>query len=93
MEFVVRRHFQVLFTDHGYLPIVDQMWVNYSILFSEDEGSRAVNLVSLDEIKIVLKGYAKSKILGSDGWNMELFLEFVDTMGLNLLVIVEESQR
>ena len=55
----------------------------------EEEGSLAEQPLSLGEVEFVLKGFSKSKTPGLDGWSIELFLEFFDIMGQNLLDAVE----
>ena len=50
------------------------------------------HLVTLREVESVLRGFAKYKSHGMDGWLVELFLEFFDTMGIDILHVVEESR-
>jgi hypothetical protein len=45
------------------------------------------------EILVVLKGFAKDKSLGPDGWMVEFFFFFFDLVGDDLLEAVEESRR
>ena len=44
-------------------------------------------LVTLDEIKRNMGGFAKDKRPGTNGW----MVEFFDIISLDLLVVVEES--
>jgi hypothetical protein len=62
-------------------------------MFSEQERSSLSNLVSLDEILKLLKGFKCSKSLGSNGLTIELFFSFFDLLGNELLEVVEESRR
>lgn len=39
-----------------------------------------------------MEGFEKEKSIGPDGWIVEFFLEFFDTMGVDLLAIMEESR-
>jgi len=64
----------------------------FPLFFSVEEGKKVAYLVTLDEIKQVLHGFAKSKSPSPDGWVVELFLELFDLCGLELLSIVEGSR-
>jgi hypothetical protein len=88
-------YFHNMFKSQDNLAISDQLAVlrNYPRLFSEQEGSSLANPVSLDEILKTLKGFKCSKILGSDGWTIELFFYFFDLLCNELLEVVEESRR
>ena len=44
------------------------------------------------EIENVLKLFKKEKILGPDGWTVDLFLYFLNIMGEYLLAMVEFSR-
>ena len=48
--------------------------------FSPQEGSFGSSEVTLEEVEIVLKGFANSKTLDPNGWMVELFLEIFDIM-------------
>lgn len=41
----------------------------------------------------VIKSMARDKILGLDGWTIELFQHFFDQIGAELTEVVEESRR
>ena len=46
----------------------------------------------MEEIVEVLRGFAKDKSLGSDGWIAEFFFFFTDLVGADLLEMVEETR-
>jgi hypothetical protein len=62
-------YFQKLFKAQGNLVITDQLAVlrNYPRMFTEEEGSRIVDPVSLVEVLKTLKGFKCSKSPGPDG--------------------------
>ena len=47
--------------------------------------------VSEEKLKTILHSFQKDKIPGLDGWTIEFFLEAYETIGLDLLHLVEES--
>ena len=48
--------------------------------------------VSEEELKATLNNFQKDKNLGPDGWTVELFLADYDTIGPDLLQLVEETR-
>jgi hypothetical protein len=64
----------------------------YPKLVLEDEVTTLENPCTIEEILDVLKGFAKDKSLGPDGWTVEFFLHFFDMVGPDLLVVVEETR-
>jgi hypothetical protein len=62
-------------------------------MFSEEEGCKVVDPVTLAEIMSTLKGSSASKSLGLDGWTVEFFLAFFDLLGNDILEMVEETRR
>ena len=45
-----------------------------------------------EELKATLNSFQKEKIPGPDGWTVEFFLAGYDTIGLDLLKLVEETR-
>lgn len=82
------------YREPGNSTIVEQIGVikEYPRLFTEQEGEDIMLPVTLQEIYSVLKRFAKDKSPGPDGWTSELFLEFFDIMGLDILAMVEETR-
>jgi hypothetical protein len=64
----------------------------YPRIFSEEEGLRIVDPVTISEVLSTLKGFAASKSPGPDGWTVEFFLAFFYLLGPKLLAVVEESR-
>lgn len=60
--------------------------------FTEQEGNNVFDMVTLDEIHKILKGFSKSESPGPDGWLVTFFLEFFDIMGKDLLAMVGENR-
>jgi hypothetical protein len=87
--------FQNTFKAHENLFITDQLVVlrNYPRMFSEEEGHKVADPVTLAEIQSTLKGFSASKILGPDGWTVEFFLAFFDLVGNDILDMVEETRK
>jgi len=48
--------------------------------------------VSLGELESTFKWFKRDKSLGLDRWPVEFYLSFFDIIGLDLLVVVEESR-
>ena len=61
--------------------------------FIDEEGNECLmSLVSKDEVEAILKSIQKEKSLGLDGWTVEFFLHFFDSLGNDLTAVVEESR-
>jgi hypothetical protein len=61
-------------------------------IVQENEVETLERPVTSAEVLEVLKGFAKDKSPGPDGWTMEFFLFFFDLVGQDLLDVVEESR-
>jgi len=87
--------FRNIFKAQANLSISDQLAVlrNYPRMFSEEEGLRLDDQITLAEILSTLKGFIASKSLGPDGWTIEFFLAFFNLLGNELLEAIEESRR
>ena len=48
--------------------------------------------VTFAKVEMVLKGFAKERGPGIDGWTFEFFLEVFYLVGLDLLATIEQSQ-
>jgi hypothetical protein len=64
----------------------------YPRIVLEEEVTTLEKVVSLEELSVVLKGFAKDKSLGPDGWTVEFFLFFFDLVGPDLLAMVEDTR-
>jgi hypothetical protein len=86
--------FQNIFKTKENLSISNQLEIirAHPRIFFEKEGLRIADPVTIFEVLSTLKGFAASKIHGLDGCSIELFLDFFDILGLELLVVVEESR-
>jgi hypothetical protein len=60
--------------------------------FSDEESDDVGKHISLQEIERVIENMPKDKSLGLDGWTQELFHNFFDIMGTDLLNAIEESR-
>jgi hypothetical protein len=88
-------YFQNIFKAQKKLAISEQLVLlrNYPRLFTEEEGIRLAEPVTLEEILSTLKGFKCSKIPGPDGCTVEFFLPFFEFLGNHILEMVEESRR
>jgi hypothetical protein len=68
------------------MSCVDQVKVvqHYLCFFTESDVQELEKPSTVEEIKLVLKSFAKDKSLGSDGWMVEFFLKFFDLLGTNV---------
>jgi len=64
----------------------------YPSMVNEEEVIHIEKLVTKEEVLEVLKGFAKDKSLGPDGWIVEFYLHFYDMVAKDLLDVVEESR-
>jgi hypothetical protein len=64
----------------------------YPKIVLEEEVSSLEQVVTLEELSDVLKGFAKDKSPGPDGWTVEFFLFFFDMVGPDLLAMVEDTR-
>ena len=58
----------------------------------EEEVTSLEQAVTMEELSDVLKGFAKDKSPGPDGWTIKFFLFFFDLVGPDLLDMVEDSR-
>ena len=59
---------------------------------NEEDNLELLEEVSEEELKATLNNFQKDKNLGPDGWTVELFLADYDTIGPDLLQLVEETR-
>ena len=87
-----KRHFARVFNDDTLALLQEKLEVLilYPRYFSAEEADSIGRPVSLDEIEAVLKGFAKDKSLGPDGF--EIFLVVYDLVGEDILKAVEYSR-
>jgi len=62
-------------------------------MFDQEIYSLLEHLVNKDKILLTLKGMARGKCPSPDGWAIELFLHFQETMIDEIRKLVEESRR
>ena len=60
---------------------------------SDEDNLELMEEVSEEEVKATLLSFQKDKIPEPDGWTVELFLDGYDTIGPDLLQLVEETRR
>jgi hypothetical protein len=61
-------------------------------MVTEDEAHSLNELIKLEEIEHILKKFKSDKILRPDGWSVELFSHFFETVGGDLLEMAEEAR-
>jgi len=87
------KFFKYFFNDTGQNTIVNQ--INTVRMFPnivrEEDIRHLEKIVTKNEIFEILRGFAKDKSHGPDGWTVEFFLHFFELIGQDLLNMVEES--
>jgi hypothetical protein len=78
----------------GQTSIINQInSVRLFLNFVRDEDQRLLEQAATkEEILEILRGFAKDKSLGPDGWTVEFFLFFFELVGQDLLDMVEDSR-
>jgi hypothetical protein len=67
--------------------------VQYFPRFTSEEDNRMLmEKVTVEELKVLLNSFQKDKSLGPDGWTIEFFLGFFDSIGQDILSLVEETR-
>ena len=64
----------------------------YPRFFYAKDGDEMFLPTKMEELKTVIWASTRSKIPGPDGWTMEIFMEYFDLMGSDLLRVVEDSR-
>jgi hypothetical protein len=59
---------------------------------SEEDNRMLMEKVTIEELKDVMKRFQKDKSPRPDGWTIEFFLGFFDTIGQDILSLVEETR-
>jgi len=87
-------HFEQAYRCRGLECGEEQAWgvSEYPLMFDEEANLALYEAVSVEEIHQVLKSLKGDKILGLNGWRVELFTLFYDLFQEDLLSIVEESR-
>lgn len=88
----VIEHFKSIYTDLGHQDMLGMLQVieTFPLLLSQDQNQVLYREVSLEELNSALKAFQRDKILRLDGWPPEFFMDFFDTVGEDLLKMVEE---
>lgn len=88
------QHFKEVYSKDRAVSFEAQMKILQHIprFFSEEEGVKVGEEVSLDEIERALNCFGKSKSPGPDGWTVECFLHFFEMLGKDLLDAVDFSR-
>jgi hypothetical protein len=59
-------------------------------LVSAEDNERLFEEAKVTKLLEVMSSFQKGKILGTDAWTVEFFIDFFDIMGIDLLRVVEE---
>lgn len=81
--------------DSFYVTLVESITKYKQVNLSfEDDHLNICRSITYEEMQmhIVLESFSRDKCPGLDRWSVELFLHFMDIMGLDLLQMVEESR-
>ena len=74
---------------HALIAEVIQISQLFPRRISDEDNSDLMEEVSKDKLKAALQSFQRDQSPGSDGWTMELFLASYDTIGPDLLHLVE----
>eukprot|EP00253_Pinus_taeda_P033361 PITA_33361 len=90
-----KAHFQNLFTAQGGITLAEIIRTTqcFPRFVEEEEAGSLMEVVSKEEVEHVIKSMAKDKSPGPDGWTIELFNHFFDSIGDELTEVVDESRR
>eukprot|EP00253_Pinus_taeda_P015506 PITA_15506 len=90
-----KAHFQNLFTAQGGITLAEIIRTTqcFPRFVEEEEAGRLSEVVSKEEVEHVIKSMAKDKSPGPDGWTIELFTHFFESIGDELTEVVDESRR
>eukprot|EP00253_Pinus_taeda_P007836 PITA_07836 len=90
-----KAHFQNLFTSQGGITLAEVIRIAqcFPRFIEEDEAGSLMDVVTKEEVEHIVKSMAKDKSPGPDGWTIELFNHFFDSIGDELTDVVEESRR
>eukprot|EP00253_Pinus_taeda_P010711 PITA_10711 len=90
-----KAHFQNLFTAQGGITLAEIIRTAqcFPRFVEEEEAGSLMEVVSKEEVEHVIKSMAKDKSPGPDGWTIEIFNHFFDSIGDELTEVVDESRR
>jgi hypothetical protein len=94
MAKIGKKFFQDLYKAENKATIEEVIrMVQYFPSFTSEEDNRMLmEKVTLEELKAVLNSFQKDKSPGPDGWTIEFFLGFFDSIGQDILSLVEETR-
>jgi hypothetical protein len=89
------RFYKQLYSMDGACPpnLQVNLAIQYPQFVTEEDNNLLERLVTKQEIREILKHFEKDKSMGPDGWTMELFNLYFDTVGDDLHNMVEDSRR
>eukprot|EP00253_Pinus_taeda_P032224 PITA_32224 len=88
-------HFRGIYKDPADVNILEIMRIIelFPSFEDQEDSEELMKEVSMAELEATLKWFKKDKSPGPDGWTIEFYLTFFDTLGNDLLQIVEDSRR
>ena len=89
------KHFKTLFKApmEAYIAEVIRVAHFFPRYIDEEGNDSIMELVSKEEVEGILKAMQKDKSPGPDGWTVEFFQHFFETLGDDLLAVFKESRR
>jgi hypothetical protein len=87
-------YFELLYKSNSESHLKDKVSTAslYTNLFSAVEAAELYKPVTLTELKTTLSLLKKEKSPGPDGWTTEFFSHFIDLVGSDLLLMVEDAR-
>lgn len=64
----------------------------FPCFIDQDESDDLIKPVSMGELEITLQWFKKDKSPGLDGWSVEFYMAFYDTIRQDLLLVVEDCR-
>lgn len=91
---MAREHFSNLYKDPGSCNIDDQLKIAklFPSYFNAEDGMDINRPISLKEVEVNIKLFAKETSPGLNGWTIEFYLHFFDLLGSELVSAIEYSR-
>lgn len=87
-------HFQKLFKAPPGATLAEIVWIvgHFPQFIDPKEVEELTTPVMIGELEITLKWFKKDKSIGLDGWIIKFYLAFYETIGHDILKVVEECR-
>eukprot|EP00253_Pinus_taeda_P030204 PITA_30204 len=88
-------HFRGIYKARADVNILEIMRIIelFPSFVNQEDSEELMKEVTMAELEATLKWFKRDKSPGPDGWTIEFYISFFDTLGNDLLQIVEDSRR